>query len=349
MDNPLNRILDRKGWVLADGAMGTNLFHLGLQTGDSPELWNVEEPARVRAVHEGFVRAGSDLILTNTFGGTRYRLKLHNLQDRCRELNLAAARIARGVADAHEAETGREVLVAGDLGPTGELMEPLGVLTPEGAAEAFREQAEALAEGGVDLLWIETISSREEMAAAVEGASSVGLPLVCTMTFDTNGRTMMGVDPKTVGGFYHDLPTRPVGIGANCGVGPAELLDSVLGIVDGLDDDLMVVAKGNCGVPRYHDGHIHYDGSPEIMATYAKLARDAGASVIGGCCGSTAEHLRAMSEALSSSPAGPALTRERLVAELGIPWSKNGAETRAESSGETSRGGRRGRRRRDAG
>jgi 5-methyltetrahydrofolate--homocysteine methyltransferase len=144
---------------LADGATGSNLFDVGLMSGDAPELWNTEHPDRIANLHKSFVDAGADIILTNTFGGTVYRLKLHQAQGRMAELNQTAARIAREVADA----SGREVAVAGSMGPTGEIMEPIGTLTFDQAKAAFAEQALALAAGGVDVLWIETMSSREEV------------------------------------------------------------------------------------------------------------------------------------------------------------------------------------------
>src|SRR5690349_9969488 len=188
----LSSLLSARSVLLADGGMGTGLFGLGLATGDSPEFWNVLHPDRVAAVHQGFVTAGSDIILTNSFGGTRHRLKLHQAQDRVAELNMAAAKVARDVA----AAASREVLVAGSIGPTGELIIPLGAMSMDEATAAFAEQAKALAEGGVDLLWIETMSSAEEVEAAVAGAAEAGLPVVVTLSFDTNGRTMMGITPE---------------------------------------------------------------------------------------------------------------------------------------------------------
>jgi methionine synthase I (cobalamin-dependent) len=305
-------LLAERGVLLADGGMGTGLFAQGLTTGDSPELWNVEHPDSVRAVHAGFVAAGSDIILTNSFGGNRQRLKLHNAQDRVAELNRAAARVAREAADV----AGRPVLVAGSIGPTGELLAPLGPLTADEAAEVFAEQAAALAEGGVDLLWIETMSAPEEVEAAFRGASRTGLPVVSTMSFDTNGRTMMGLTPAAAVGFFHGLATPPAGYGANCGVGPAQLLATVLGFREAAATDDIIVAKGNCGIPEYRDGHIHYSGTPEIMAAYARLARDAGARVIGGCCGTAPVHLQAMRQALASPP-GPVPSLDEVAQALG--------------------------------
>lgn len=316
----LDELLTERGCLLADGAMGTSLFALGLETGDCPELWNLEHPERVRSVHRDYLEAGSDIILTNSFGGTRFRLDLHAFGERCGVLNEAAASVARAEADSYMAETGRRVLVAGSVGPTGELMQPLGMLTEETAKAAFREQVEALARGGADLIWIETMSAPEEARAAIEAAGATSLPIVCTMTFDTNRRTMMGYRPEDLPNIGEGLAVTPSAVGANCGIGPSELLDSVLEIASASDPRTIVVAKGNCGVPRYVDGHIRYDGSPAIMADYARLARDAGARIIGGCCGSTAEHVRAMAEALKSHPLGEEPSREVIADALGKPW-----------------------------
>jgi methionine synthase I (cobalamin-dependent) len=308
----LTALLASKPVVLADGAMGTSLFAAGLATGEAPELWNLEHPDRVRAVHRGFVAAGSDLVLTNSFGANRCRLALHGAERRVAELNRAAAALARAEADA----AGRTVLVAGSIGPTGEIFEPIGALSRADGEAAFAEQAAALADGGCDLLWIETLSAAEELETAVAGAATTGLPIVATMTFDTHGRTMMGLTPAAAMARRAGLAVRPVAFGANCGIGPAQLVESVLGLARAAEPDDLIVAKGNCGIPRYLDGLIHYDGSPAVMAEYACLARDAGAKIIGGCCGTTPVHLRAMAEALAGRPRGPvpdlALIEERL-------------------------------------
>jgi 5-methyltetrahydrofolate--homocysteine methyltransferase len=295
-------LLATKPVLLADGAMGTSLFALGLETGGSPELWNLEQPDHVRAVHQGFIDAGSDIVLTNSFGANRMRLALHGAQDRVAELNRAAARLAREPADA----AGREVLVAGAMGPTGEIFAPVGGFSADDGVAAFAEQAQGLADGGVNLLWIETISSVEELTAAVSGAAGCGLPIVATMTFDTRGRTMMGLTCEAAMGLRAGLAVPPVAFGANCGIGPAQLVDSVLGLMGAAEPGDLIVAKGNCGLPHYHDGEIRYDGTPEIMADYACLARDAGARIIGGCCGTTPTHIAAMALALATRPARPA-------------------------------------------
>jgi 5-methyltetrahydrofolate--homocysteine methyltransferase len=158
MTDALSRMLAGRDWILADGATGTNLFNMGLQAGDAPEFWNTDAPEKIRALYLGAVEAGSDLFLTNTFGGNASRLKLHQGEARVRELNRVGAEIGREVAD----KAGRPVLVAGSVGPTGEIMAPMGSLTHEIAVEMFHEQAEGLKEGGADVLWVETISAAEE-------------------------------------------------------------------------------------------------------------------------------------------------------------------------------------------
>jgi 5-methyltetrahydrofolate--homocysteine methyltransferase len=306
------RLLDSRPWLLADGATGTNYFHMGLTSGDAPELWNLDHPERVCSLHRKFIEAGADIILTNSFGGNRYRLKLHNCQHRVREINMAAARNARLEADLAP----HPVAVAGSMGPTGEIFAPVGTLPHEQGVAAFAEQAVALEEAGVDVLWIETMSSQEELRAAVEGAASAALPIVTTMSFDTNGRTMMGITPKNFGEIAKTLSVQPTAIGANCGVGASELVATVLGIT-AARPDAIVVAKGNCGIPRYVDGHIHYDGTPELMADYARIAMDAGARIIGGCCGTSPEHLAAMHRALESHVRGDRPSIELVEQRLG--------------------------------
>lgn len=313
MSDLLTTLLAERDYLVADGATGTNLFEAGLMTGDSPELWNIDHPDRIAALHQGMVDAGADIVLTNTFGCNRYRMMLHGAQDRVTELNIAGARIARQVADAAD----RPVVVAGSMGPTGEIYQPVGTLSIEDGREAFAEQARALAEGGADVLWIETMSGKEELEAAVSGASVTGLPIVATMTFDTNGRTMMGLAPDAAIRFAHTLDAGLVAFGSNCGIGPAALVDSVLGISGAANEGDVIVAKGNCGIPQYHDGHIHYSGTPEIMADYARLARDAGARIIGGCCGTSPVHLKAVFDALKGYEPGPRPSRADIEAKLG--------------------------------
>ncbi|KAA9009798.1 betaine--homocysteine S-methyltransferase [Histidinibacterium aquaticum] len=312
MTDALSALLADRDWLLADGATGTTLFNMGLQSGEPPELWNLDHPDRIRALYSGAVEAGSDLFLTNSFGGNASRLKLHDSQDRVGELNRAAAGIGREVADA----SGRKVVVAGSVGPTGEIMAPMGSLTHESAVEMFHEQAEALKEGGADVLWLETISSPDEYKAAAEAFGLADMPWVGTMSFDTAGRTMMGVTSADMVKMVGKLAHPPLAFGANCGTGSSDLLRTVLGFAAAAPER-PIVAKGNAGIPKYVDGHIHYNGTPELMADYAVMARDAGATIIGGCCGTTPEHLVLMREALETRPPGPAPTLEQVTAALG--------------------------------
>lgn len=312
MADPLSLLMTTRDWLLADGATGTNLFNMGLASGDAPEFWNVDRPDDIRALYRGAVDAGSDIFLTNTFGGNAARLKLHDGQDRVRELNRAGAELGREVADA----SGRTVIVAGSVGPTGEIMEPMGSLTHELAVEMFHEQAEGLKEGGADVLWVETISAAEEYRAAAEAALLAGMPWCGTMSFDTAGRTMMGLTSSDMVKMVEKLDHAPVAFGANCGVGASDLLRTILGFAaEGTERP--IIAKGNAGIPKYVDGSIHYDGTPELMADYAILARDSGAKIIGGCCGTTPEHLRHMREALETRAPGSRPTLDMIAGAIG--------------------------------
>jgi 5-methyltetrahydrofolate--homocysteine methyltransferase len=312
MTNALSTYLAAHDWILADGATGTNLFNMGLQSGDAPEFWNVDAPEKIRALYKGAVDAGSDLFLTNTFGGNASRLKLHDGQDRVHELNRVGAELGREIADA----SGRTVIVAGSMGPTGEIMQPLGTLTFDSAVEMFHEQAEGLKDGGADVLWVETISAPEEFKAAARAAELADMPWCGTMSFDTAGRTMMGLTSEGLVDLVAKLPHKPIAFGANCGVGASDLLRTVLGFT-AQGPELPVIAKGNAGIPKYVEGHIHYDGTPELMAEYAVLARDSGARIIGGCCGTTPAHLEKMRAALEAYTPGPTPTLDQIAAKLG--------------------------------
>ena len=308
----LAELLATKRVLLADGATGTNYFERGLTAGDPPEMWNVDHPDRVAKLHQEFVDAGADIILTNTFGCNKHRLKLHKLEGRVHELNKAAAAIARGVTD----KAGRPVIVAGSVGPTGELFEPLGKLTYGDAVACFKEQIEGLKAGGADVAWIETMSAPDEMRAAMDGAIAAGLPYTYTGSFDTAGRTMMGLEPGALGDVAKGMAPPPVAHGSNCGVGASDLLLSVLEMTQAHPDSV-VIAKANCGVPQIKGGEVVYSGTPELMARYARLAVDSGARIIGGCCGTSAEHLAAMRKAIDAHTLGPRPDRARLEAEIG--------------------------------
>jgi 5-methyltetrahydrofolate--homocysteine methyltransferase len=283
----LQQLLERQGLILGDGAMGTMLQLAGLTEG-APERWNVERPEVISSIHRAYVEAGSDFVSTNTFGGTRNRLALDGLAERVAELNEAGARLAR------EAAGNRPV--AGSIGPTGELMEPLGLLTPDGARASFAEQARALAAGGADFALIETMSALEEVEAAVQGAREAGLPVAVTMSFDTNFHTMMGVKPARAVATLAGWGVRVVG--ANCGNGPAEIERVMTEMAQAKPEGVVLMAKSNAGMPRWKDDRITYGGTPEVMADYARRMAALGVRVIGGCCGSGPEHIAAMRAAL---------------------------------------------------
>ena len=313
MSNPLADLIAEKGILLADGATGTNLFAMGLMSGDAPELWNEDHPDRITKLHQDFVDAGSDIILTNTFGGTRQRLKLHHAQDRVFELNKKAAEIARAVAD----KAPRKVIVAGSVGPTGELFEPLGALTHDEAVKSFAEQMEGLKAGGADVAWIETMSAPEEIRAAAEAAIQVGLPYTFTGSFDTAGKTMMGLHPRDIHGVVADFSQAPIAVGANCGVGASDILASLMDM-HGAAPSKAVIVKGNCGIPEFQGEKIVYSGTPELMAEYVRLAVNGGATIIGGCCGTSCEHLAAMRVALDAHKQATApLTMEEIIEKIG--------------------------------
>jgi len=289
----LSTLLQSGKPILLDGAMGTMLFAAGLESGNSPEEWNVLYPEKVRAIHHAYIEAGSQVILTNTFGGSAVRLESHGLAERVHELNEAAAKNARAEADAAE----QTVVVAGSIGPTGQLLEPLGTLTKEEARKSFAAQAGGLAAGGVDMFWIETMSDLEEVKSAVAGIRSVSdLPIAATMSFDSHGRTMMGVSPEQAAKVLHLEEIQL--FGANCGTGSDELIEAIRAYKS-TNPELPLIAKANAGIPEIAGTEVVYNGSPEVMADYAVKVWNEGAKLIGGCCGSTPDHIKAMAEALS--------------------------------------------------
>ncbi|MBZ0293106.1 MAG: betaine--homocysteine S-methyltransferase [Anaerolineae bacterium] len=293
MKTTLQALLSTGQAVVADGGMGTMLFSAGMQRGQAPETWNAEKPDVVRDIHRAYVEAGAQIILTNTFGGNRVRLGTHNLAKHAVELNKLGAALAREAADA----AAQPVVVGGSMGPSGELLEPLGTLSPDEAVSAFEEQARALADGGVDVFWIETMSDLEEVRAAVTGCRNSGanLPIVTTMTFDTKGRTMMGVRPEQAVEALNELGV--IALGTNCGNGPDEV-EAVVEKMHLANPNIVLIAKSNAGLPHIVDGQAVYDATPADMADYAQRALQLGARVIGACCGSTPEHIQAIATAL---------------------------------------------------
>ena len=291
--NALQSLLASEKPILLDGAMGTMLMEAGLESGDPPEEWNVLHPDRVRRVHRAYIEAGAQIILTNSFGGTAPRLAMHSLEDRVVELNRAAAELARAEADRGP----HTVLVAGSMGPTGRMLQPVGDMTFQEARQAFADQAAGLAAGGVDLFWIETMSDLEEVKAAVAGIRSVSEgPISATMSFDTHGHTMMGISPAQA---VEQLTALDLDlVGANCGTGSDELIEAIQAMRE-VNPDVPLVAKANAGVPQVVDGDVVYNGTPGVMAEYAVEVYHRGADLIGGCCGNTPEHVRAMADALA--------------------------------------------------
>ncbi|MEP6817125.1 MAG: homocysteine S-methyltransferase family protein [Marmoricola sp.] len=291
--NPLSALVGGARPIVMDGGMGTLLQDGGLVDGGAGELWNVERPEVIRSAHLAYAEAGARILTTNTFGGTRPRLDMHGLGDRVHELNAAAARIARSVADEHGA------LVAGDVGPTGELMAPLGTMDSSAAQAIFEEQLVGLRDGGIDVVLIETMSDLAEVQAAVAAARAVvpDLPIIATMSFDTNLRTMMGVRPAEA-----VLALAAVGVsavGANCGRGPAEMATIAAQMAEVRPPGLLLVAQSNAGLPQVVGDHFEYDAPPPELARHAEVLRDLGIDLIGGCCGATPEHITAVSAALA--------------------------------------------------
>ena len=319
MTGAISELLAAKGYAVADGAMGTQLFAVGLDAGDPPEAWSVHHAGEVRAIHRAYLRAGADLVVTNSFGGTSFRLALHDLHHRVVELNEAAARNARVEADAESERAGRAVLVAGSMGPTGELLEPMGNMSAAACETAFAEQAEGLAAGGADVLWIETMSDLDEVEAAVRGArSACDLPVTATMSFDTAGRTMMGVTGTELAERLGGL--NLAAIGANCGSNIADT-EAAVAAIAAASPDTPVISKPNAGVPVWSGDNLVYDGTPEVLAAHAHRARTAGVTVIGSCCGSTPAHTARITAVLRGDEPPPDI-------ELASPSATPGTEDR---------------------
>ena len=283
-----------KATLASDGAMGTMLQERGLIDGGAPELWNVEKADEIEAILEAYAAAGARFITTNTFGGTRGRLAMHGLEDRVFELNKAGGQIARRVADRHPG-----CFVMGDIGPSGDLMEPMGEMTLESGAELFAEQIRGLVAGGVDALLIETMSDLGEVEAAINAAKEVApnLPVIATLSFDTNLRTMMGVKPGMAVSHLADLGVRI--IGANCGRGTDEMQVIAQEMVNARPDGVFIITQSNAGLPKLHGDEFIYDGTPEEMAKHAAKMKEMGVNIVGSCCGSSPEHTAAIAGAIA--------------------------------------------------
>jgi methionine synthase I (cobalamin-dependent) len=292
----LTDLLEHRGVLVADGATGTNFQNMGIEAGVSPEEWLFSAPEKVAELHHRFTEAGSDLALTCSFGATTPRLADGPLAGRAREVNMRAAEIARAaVADG--------CLIGGSMGPTGQLPEPFGLLTHADGVAAYAEQAAALADGGVDLLVLETFFAVEEAQWAIEGIRSVtDLPLIASFSFDQGTRTMMGLSAADVVGAIE--PLGVAALGANCG---RSLEDNAAVVSEFLAAGLTVPLwiKPNAGVPRVVGDTVVYEADPQMMAARIAGFVEQGARIVGGCCGSTPEHIAAIAQAIQRSPARP--------------------------------------------
>ncbi len=296
----------RQGLFLLDGAMGTQLIAHGVEPGKCSELLNLESPGLVLRIHKAYIQAGSDAVLTNTFGGNGFALTRHGLVNRVADVNTAAAGLARKAA-------GQTKYVLGDIGPTGDFLEPLGSLKPNQLTTVFAEQAKALLAGGVDGFIIETMAAVEEATIAVKAAKSVGsgLPVLASMSFDKRGpdfKTMMGVDVKTAVSTLISAGADAVGF--NCGTTTldeyVELAKLFVSAVDALENTratsherrVAIFAEPNAGKPELLDGKAVYKVTPDEFAVAAQKIYAAGVTIIGGCCGSTPDHINALAKKL---------------------------------------------------
>ena len=293
MNENLVDTLQQKRVLIADGATGTALMAAGLEPGTAPEVWNEEHPDQILALHRAYLEAGSQIILTNTFGGSRIKLEKTGVTGRTYGLNLAAARLARQAADG-------KAYVAGDIGPTGELMKPMGSLTYELALEAFSEQAAALVEGGVDAIWVETMTDLGEARAAVIAArQTTSLPVFCSLSFGRKARTMMGVSATQAA--QELWPLGLAAIGANCGEG-LEMIPEVLRQMHAALPEAPLIAKPNAGLPRLMQGQTVYSVGPEEFAGRTEEFIALGAQVVGACCGSNPAFIQAIAEKVAYQP-----------------------------------------------
>lgn len=298
MPNLFARLLSQRPYLIADGAMATNLFAMGLPINYAPELWNTEHPDKIANLAQRFIDAGSDIILTNSFGANIYRLQHCQAQTRVAELNIGAASILKKVVNQYH----HDIIIAGSIGPTGETMLPAGKLSYDDAYNAFKQQAQALQLGGVDIFWIETMSDIQETRAAYEAAISTGLPAVYTISFDTDGLSRTGTSANELVELNEQLSEASFACGVNCGHSPSATITSLLSIKKALNvsNNPALIAKTNAGIAHTINNELVYDVSTQSMANYATLALDAGATIIGGCCGTTPEHIAAMKAALST-------------------------------------------------
>ena len=297
------RVLSTDRIVVCDGAMGTMIHSKGIPIGASFDEVNLSQPGTVEEIHRAYIQAGADILETNTFGANRIKLESHGLGHKVRDINIAGARLAKSCA-------GDKTLVAGAIGPTSRLMHPLGPLTFDEACDVYREQIMALCEGGVDLLIIETIQDLREAKAAMLAAKAITeIPIISQMSFTQEGRTMMGTPPDAAAVVLSSFGATLVG--TNCGTGPQDMLDAVHAMARVTACGLS--AQPNAGLPRFVEGRLMYLSTPEYMADFARQFAEAGAVLVGGCCGTTPDHIKAIVGAVSGMTPIQRLPSDRLL------------------------------------
>ncbi|MEF8811688.1 MAG: homocysteine S-methyltransferase family protein [Bacteroidales bacterium] len=288
----LSQLVSNKSTVLSDGAWGTNLQRKGLEIGECPEEWNINHPELVEEVARDFIEAGSRLVKTNSFGGSRFKLEQYGLGERTSEINRLAGELSRKAA-------GEDVIVMGSIGPTGKML-ITGEVSEDDLYEAFKQQATALEEGGVDVILVETMSDLDEARLAVQAASdNTACEIACTMTFektvDGDYKTMMGIAPAQMFPVIPDAGATL--IGSNCGNGIERMIE-VVREIRAVNSEMPVVVHANAGMPVYEEGKTIFPETPDEMASYVPQLVEAGANVIGGCCGTTPEHVKKIGEKL---------------------------------------------------
>lgn len=289
---PLIEKLKNKEILICDGAMGTSLHAAGLEPGDLPESWNISNPGAVKKIHDSFIAAGSDMIATNTFGANPIKLKKAGLENKLEELNKKAVEIAKSAA-------GKNIYVLGEIGPTGEFLQPVGNCSEQEFREAFSKQAKILANSGVDAFIIETISALDELKTAVSACKAFGLPVIASMTFNHTQkgyRTMAGV---TVEAAVKEMALLNCDcFGANCGCGSKQIVEIMQDMRKIAGKNAFLIAQPNAGMPKLVAGKTIFDESAADFYASVKELVKIGVNIIGGCCGTTPEHIRQIAKAV---------------------------------------------------
>lgn len=285
--------LKRGEVLILDGAMGTQLQLAGLESGGCGDIWNIEEPEKVQAIHRTYLNAGSDIVLTNTFGSNSLRLRHYDLQDRCLEINRAGGQIARNVLPDNQH------YVFGDIGPSGEILETSGGLFDEKELyEVFKQQAMALSDGGVDAIVVETMMALDELLCAIRAVKeNTSLPVVASMCFSPGAfgyKTMMGISPEKL--VTEAIAAGADVVGTNCGDCTIDHMIQVITQMKQAAPDALLMAEPNAGLPVLEDGSVVYKDTPEMMAEKYPLLISAGANIVGGCCGTTPNHIAALAK-----------------------------------------------------